>query len=498
MLLQIRQINIIFRKITDSLAGKTLKITMYRIITKIGMEINTSKLFFLFGLLLLNMRASGQSITFQKTILAPDIEYFTSVVQTPDEGYIAVGRKRESGIRDDMYIVRYDKFGDTLWNKTINVELAECIVKTLDNNYVICGHIGSLVKIDLNGNILKLYVSSNQYLIVNKIIQIDDGSFFVAGMHRQSVDAPYFAKFDANLNLVFDTLYTASRFSGSFNDLIFSNDKNLVLVGAHTVVNGSPSYMFIGKVSQSGYVLWESTFYEKPYLLPRTICVADDESYYVGGYKFFAKFNSSANKQWFKNVDSNYSNEIRDLKISADNKIVMAGWYDSAGTAFARIRKIDTNGTNIWVNSFGFTNFNNEAWEIDQTKDSGFIVVGRTEIQEEDPYILKIDRYGQLNPLGVNVISTHIPFKSCLHQNYPNPFNPVTKIKFDISGTSVAQTFLSVYDINGKEISLLVNTYLKPGSYEVSFDATRLSSGVYFCKISVGSFTDVKKMVLLK
>jgi hypothetical protein len=55
-----------------------------------------------------------------------------------------------------------------------------------------------------------------------------------------------------------------------------------------------------------------------------------------------------------------------------------------------------------------------------------------------------------------------------------------------------------VYDINGKEISLLVNAYLKPGSYEISFDATGLSSGVYFYKISVGSFTDVKKMVLLK
>ncbi|MBE2219343.1 MAG: T9SS type A sorting domain-containing protein, partial [Ignavibacteria bacterium] len=84
------------------------------------------------------------------------------------------------------------------------------------------------------------------------------------------------------------------------------------------------------------------------------------------------------------------------------------------------------------------------------------------------------------------------------YQNYPNPFNPVTKIKFDVSGISVAQTFLSVYDINGKEISLLVNEELKPGSYEISFNASGLSSGVYFCKISAGNFTDVKKMVLLK
>ena len=57
---------------------------------------------------------------------------------------------------------------------------------------------------------------------------------------------------------------------------------------------------------------------------------------------------------------------------------------------------------------------------------------------------------------------------------------------------------MSVYDISGKEISSLINAELKPGSYEVSFDASGLSSGVYFYKISAGSFTDVKKMVYLK
>ena len=55
-----------------------------------------------------------------------------------------------------------------------------------------------------------------------------------------------------------------------------------------------------------------------------------------------------------------------------------------------------------------------------------------------------------------------------------------------------------MYDINGKEISLLVNADLKPGSYEISFDASGLSSGVYFYKISAGNFTDVKKMILVK
>ncbi len=102
------------------------------------------------------------------------------------------------------------------------------------------------------------------------------------------------------------------------------------------------------------------------------------------------------------------------------------------------------------------------------------------------------------NIVGVSPINSEVPKQFSLGQNYPNPFNPETKIKFQISGVSVTQTFLSVYDISGKVIASLINTGLKPGSYEISFDASGLSSGVYFYKISAGSFADVKRMVLVK
>ncbi|MCE7953577.1 MAG: T9SS C-terminal target domain-containing protein [Chlorobi bacterium CHB7] len=58
--------------------------------------------------------------------------------------------------------------------------------------------------------------------------------------------------------------------------------------------------------------------------------------------------------------------------------------------------------------------------------------------------------------------------------------------------------FHSVYDITGKEVSVLTNEVLKPGSYEVGFDASHLSSGVYYYRIEAGEFVSVKRMVLLK
>ncbi|MFA6978909.1 MAG: T9SS type A sorting domain-containing protein [Ignavibacteriaceae bacterium] len=83
-----------------------------------------------------------------------------------------------------------------------------------------------------------------------------------------------------------------------------------------------------------------------------------------------------------------------------------------------------------------------------------------------------------------------------LSQNYPNPFNPSTKIKFSIPQTSFVT--LKVYDMLGKEIITLINEEKTIGNYEIDFNASNLSSGVYFYKIQASSFIDTKKFILLR
>jgi hypothetical protein len=88
-----------------------------------------------------------------------------------------------------------------------------------------------------------------------------------------------------------------------------------------------------------------------------------------------------------------------------------------------------------------------------------------------------------------------------LHQNYPNPFNPVTKIRFQIPAfveTTRRVVSLRIYDVLGKEIAVLVNEELKPGTYEVEWNASNFSSGVYFYSLSTGEFIQTKKMVVVK
>lgn len=83
-----------------------------------------------------------------------------------------------------------------------------------------------------------------------------------------------------------------------------------------------------------------------------------------------------------------------------------------------------------------------------------------------------------------------------LYQNYPNPFNPVTNIKFDLKENSFVT--LKIYDATGKEIQSLINSSLNQGQHSYNWNADKYSSGVYFYKLTAGSFSDIKKMLYVK
>ena len=97
--------------------------------------------------------------------------------------------------------------------------------------------------------------------------------------------------------------------------------------------------------------------------------------------------------------------------------------------------------------------------------------------------------------IGLNQVSTLVPESFKLYQNYPNPFNPSTKIKFDLP--NAGKIGFSVYDILGKEIYEL-SEYTTSGVYEIVFDASDYSSGVYYYSIEFGEFIQSKKMIMLK
>jgi hypothetical protein len=101
-----------------------------------------------------------------------------------------------------------------------------------------------------------------------------------------------------------------------------------------------------------------------------------------------------------------------------------------------------------------------------------------------------------VTPTGVFASDNSIPTEFSLSQNYPNPFNPATTIRYALP--SSANVKLSVFDLLGREIATLVNEEQSAGWKEVEWNASSLSSGIYFYKLEAGGFAEVKKLMLLK
>ena len=126
----------------------------------------------------------------------------------------------------------------------------------------------------------------------------------------------------------------------------------------------------------------------------------------------------------------------------------------------------------------------------DSGKSGGTVLEGFLTEGEQESYNITLE------PLSVKQLNNKIPDSYQLDQNYPNPFNPATTIRFSIPKLSYVT--LKIYDIIGNEIATLVNEERAAGNYEIEFEGSKLSSGVYFYRIQAGSYTQIKKMILLR
>lgn len=182
----------------------------------------------------------------------------------------------------------------------------------------------------------------------------------------------------------------------------------------------------------------------------------------------------------------------------------------------------EVNGNRILLKWSTSTETNNKGFEIErQLNDAEWKTIGfvkgtgtSTETREyfysDNAYVKAINLKYRLKQIDFNGnyeysdeinVELKNDFKFSLAQNYPNPFNPVTKIKYSIgtaSQTGNVPVSIKVFDILGNEIATLVNEQKEPGFYEIQWDASELSSGIYFYTLKAGNFTSTKKLILMK
>jgi photosystem II stability/assembly factor-like uncharacterized protein len=152
-------------------------------------------------------------------------------------------------------------------------------------------------------------------------------------------------------------------------------------------------------------------------------------------------------------------------------------------------------------------------WSQGSLNDTGLVLVDAKLLDQNNWYMTGGNLISQSYPvilhttnggtIGIVPIGPEVPKYYLLYQNYPNPFNPETKIKFAIPSSggvnsTSGNVTLKVFDILGKEVVVLVDENLTTGIYEVTFDASKLTSGIYFYRINAGEYTETKRMMLIK
>ncbi len=204
-----------------------------------------------------------------------------------------------------------------------------------------------------------------------------------------------------------------------------------------------------------------------------------------GGLSWFDIYNGSGNGAEYPT----------DIQTDNYNNIYLTGSSQGSGNGSDYTTlKYNQSGIRQWEKKYNFTGTGlNTAVSLDVDNNGSVYVTGYSR-NSAGNYDYATIKYTQGIIFGRD--GENIPSEFKLFQNYPNPFNPATNIKFDIPKD--ADVKIAVYDMLGREVQIVADEFKQAGSYEIKFDASGLSSGTYFYKIIAGSFTDIKKMVLIK
>jgi len=219
---------------------------------------------------------------------------------------------------------------------------------------------------------------------------------------------------------------------------------------------------------------------------------AGDKVFYISEQPLFCKimgWRDSDNQTYFELTDPDGD------KIYEGTLTMKGGGFNAFEYRYAIQRAADKSFT---LETAGFGSFAYRVRYIPQTAASKFTQPYTAPL---DKWTDKEDKSDQFEkwPAGlsdVRDLDLGVPTKFALDQNYPNPFNPTTTIKFAIPADE--NVSLKVFNVLGQEVATLVNKQMKAGSYSFDFNASKLSSGVYFYRVEAGSFNATKKMLLLK
>lgn len=381
---------------------------------------------------------------------------------------IAVDSSRNvyvGGNFDKSILLKYNPFGNLLWQRNIeSVSTVKGIILDEKANIYIPGTGLSITKYDSSGNL--------------KWVTCTDS--------LEGIDVPYigYISMDKKNNIYINSAYKTN----------YINNKVIVIV----------------KYDRDGTFRWKREHGEKsPYITNAPVgCVLDNVgNIYLGGIYYnentresrfmVIKYDSSGNQIWITNFDApaNTSLDLKKIAMDTEYNIYLIGsvdTFDINDYNFA-IVKFDSSGNLLYSDFYGVFDRNEQAMATAIDNYNNVYITGDSYSSKGQKVITL--KYIQ-KPVSIEPINKLLPVNPELYQNYPNPFNSVTKIPFFVSQKEKVR--ISVYDILGREVSVVLNSVLSAGKFEVEWNALNQSSGVYICKMQTKSSTVSRKILLIK
>jgi len=381
-------------------------------------------------------------------------------------------------------LMKFDSAGNLIWRNVYESSFdgsytKKCLVDDNNNIYVLgmgsgtSGYVLKVKKFAPDGSSIWTYFDANGIgAPINFKFTPDDAIVLTGRAIFGSING--YAKIDLNGNHIWSYPGVPSLTIGDAEGDDFSNT---YLVHGEYVTNGGTE---LKKISPTGILIWSNVYN----LAGFRVEVGSDNQPVVCGFpnpnsfgSSFIKVDGDGNIVWTNpDADSSFA-----LLLHA--KLIMDQFdniYLAAGTLTEMaVCKVNSNGSSAWT----VTMPGSYANDITLGNDNNVYVVGGATAKINQSTISSNDDGSQLTKFN-------------LEQNYPNPFNPTTTISFSIP--SSAFTSLKVYDIIGNEVATLVNEEKPAGNYEVRFNASSLTSGTYFYRLTAGSFIQTRKMILIK
>ena len=450
-------------------------------------------------------------------------ETLYSMVQTADSGFALAGFTNSYGSGgSDMWLVRTDKDGGTIWTNTFGGDsLDEClaIIQTIDGGFALAGYTESfgsggrdmwLVKTDEEGDSLwsKTYGGEN-WDYCRDIIQTADSGYVLAGYTTSfgaGEDDMWLVKTNADGDSLWSETYGGRNWEACYS-VLQTEDGGFALAGG-TFTYGPGSYsMWLVKTDAEGVMEWAQAYGGTDYDWCVSAVQTSDGGFALAGYT--ASFDVGLSDAWLIKTDENgdslwaqsYGGVSYDrcfsLLTTEDDGFVLGGYTGSSGAGVFDMWLIrcDVDGETLWDETFGGAG-SEWCYSVIQTADGGYALGGHTYTigaGENDMWLVKTS----VDPVSVpNENHPILLNEFVLMPAYPNPFNSTTTITYGLPYPS--NILLQVYNPSGQRITTLFEGNEQPGFHSATIVADNLPSGIYFVQLKSLDQVFTQKVILIR